>query len=320
MTDDTSFIQHGNGNFWEIPERLNLALALILTASVVFIWWIPTQFPGRSVLYFSAIGFALVEQPLYSLLHECMHRQLHRSAWINDFVGFVLSAFLPSSFRLIRLVHVGHHFSNRSKRERIEYYGEGESAFFRGALYYGILLGLNWLAFVLQNVFFTLLPNRVIRALKLDTSFGGTLPRITDRELRWIAAEFSLVAFLHWALVAYTSVTLEHYIVFLGANALAYSQLRYIYHYEAGFDVIEGAFDLRTPRWLRLVLLNGSYHLTHHRYPRAPWIYLSKLADPADLKYGFLQKCIAQWKGVRPESSQPLRSGRVIQWNEFRIL
>jgi len=320
MTDNTLFKQHGNGNTWEIPERLNLALALILTVSAVFIWWIPTQFSGRSILYFSAIGFALIEQPLYSLLHECMHYHLHRRAWINDFAGFVLSAFLPTSFRLIRLVHVGHHFSNRSKRERIEYYGEGESALFRGALYYGILLGLNWLAFVLQNVFFTLLPNRVIRALKLDTSFGATLPRITDRELQWIAAEFSLVALLHWALVAYTSVTLEQYLVFLVANALAYSQLRYIYHYEAGFDVIEGAFDLRTTRWLRLVLLNGSYHLTHHRYPRAPWIYLPKLANPADLKYGFIEKCVAQWKGVRPESSQPLRNGRVIDWNEFRIL
>jgi len=116
------------------------------------------------------------------------------------------------------------------------------------------------------------------------------------------------------ALVWLTPVTGLQFALFLAANAVFYSQLRYIYHYKAGFDVIEGAFDLRAPRWLTLVLLNGTYHLTHHRYPRVPWVHVPRLARAEDRRHGFVDKVLEQWQGVLPEASQPER-GRVIDWN-----
>jgi fatty acid desaturase len=299
-----------------IPGARNVALLALVVAAVACTWALPIAFPGRAcALYGGAALFGLFVQPLYTLWHEAAHDIFHRRRAVNDAAGFLSAAFLPSSFWLLHFVHLGHHMSNRSKRERIEYYAAGESWLARAAFYYAVLLGLNWLGFVIQTVVFTVLPTPVIRRFGLDRELGATLPPLSDGDFVRIRLEVLGVVALWSAVLAFTPVSGAQLSVYFAANALFYSQLRYIYHYEARFDVVEGAYDLRAPRALTRFLLNATYHLTHHRNPKVPWLYLPELAKPEEQTRGFFEMIVRQWRGARPEESQPHRRGRTISWN-----
>jgi len=300
---------------FSVPATRNLLLFTAIAAGMVTSWALPVLAGGSTVaLVAGALLFGMLTQPLWALLHECMHDMFHPDRRVNDLFGFLMSAVQPSSFKLLRCVHSGHHVSNRSKRERIEYYSEGESHVRKSVLYYALLFGLNWMGFVGQNVMFTLVPVPLIRRWRLDQRFGSTLPSLSDGALRRFALEFGAVVLLHAALVALTPVTLGQYALYLWTNALFYSQLRYIYHYESDFDVVDGAFDLRAPTWLSRCLLNSTYHLTHHRNPRVPWIHLPAIAV-GERQHSMGARILRQWHGVMPEVSQPRRHGRVIRWN-----
>jgi fatty acid desaturase len=301
---------------YPIPGTRNVVLLMLVIAAVVGTWALPAAFPDRAAaLYGGAFLFGVFVQPLYTLWHETAHDVFHRRRAVNDAAGFLAAAFLPSSFWLLHFVHLGHHMSNRSKRERIEYYAEGESKVARAAFYYAVLLGLNWLGFVIQTVVFTVLPTPVIRRFGLDRELGATLPSLSDADFVRIRLEVVGVVAIWSAVLAATPVTGTQFALYFASNALFYSQLRYIYHYEARFDVVEGAYDLRAPRFLTAFLLNATYHLTHHRNPKVPWCYLPELAHPEEQRRGFFEMIARQWRGAIPEASQPHRSGRTIAWN-----
>jgi fatty acid desaturase len=301
---------------YPIPGTLNVLLLVLVVAAIAGTWALPVMCEGRSVaLYGGAFLFGVFVQPLYTLWHETAHDIFHRRRVVNDAAGFLSAAFLPSSFWLLHFVHLGHHMSNRSKRERIEYYAEGESRVARAAFYYAVLLGLNWLGFVIQTVVFTLLPTPLIRRFGLDRQLGATLPALSDGDFARIRLEVLGVVAVWSAVLAFTPVSGVQCAVYFASNALFYSQLRYIYHYEAPFDVVEGAYDLRAPRALTAFVLNATYHLTHHRNPKVPWLHLPEIARPEEQTRGFFEMLLRQWRGALPESSQPQRTGRTIAWN-----
>lgn len=306
---------------YPIPGSLNVVLLALIVTTLAATWALPVAFPRSSAALFGgALLFGLVVQPLYTLWHEAAHDIFHRRRAVNDAAGFLSAAFLPSSFWLLHFVHLGHHMSNRSKRERIEYYAEGESKVARAAFYYAVLLGLNWLGFVIQTVVFTVLPTPLIRRFGLDRELGATLPPLSDADFVRIRVEVLGVAAIWSAVLAFTPVTGAQFAVYFASNALFYSQLRYIYHYEARFDVVEGAYDLRAPRLLTRFVLHATYHLTHHRNPKVPWLYLPEIARPEDQSRGFFEMLLRQWRGALPESSQPHRKGRTIAWNGASML
>src|SRR4051794_36961681 len=96
-----------------IPNRLNVAVVtaqLICIAACVIActraggwWWIVV-----------AVAFALVMNSVYFMIHEAQHGILFSNPMLNDFVGTVLSLFMPASYTLIRRVHLAHHIHNRS--------------------------------------------------------------------------------------------------------------------------------------------------------------------------------------------------------------
>lgn len=305
-----------NSALLQIPAALNAGLFVVCIAALCAAWWLPVHFPRSTWAWIAgAVAYGALTQPLFGILHECMHDVFSRSRLVNDVAGVMLAIFMPSSFRMIRYVHLGHHMANRSKRERIEYYAEGESRLKQSVFFYAVLMGLNWFGFVSQNIAFTFLPIRLIRRWKLDTSLASTLPSLSDAQLRLIAVEFAVVVAAHVSLLVFTPVTARQYLLYTVASAFCFSQARFVFHYEASFDVVEGTFNLRAPRWFRLFMLNANYHLTHHRHPKVPWVHLEQASDEREMTYGLFERWRAQWRGVHPESSQANREGRVIQWN-----
>ncbi len=304
---------------YPIPERLNLLLLVVFMILIALCFVLPDK-ESTVQLLIGAVVFGFVMQPAYSLLHESLHGNFSGNDRINRLAGQCIAFFLPSGYELFKKIHQGHHLSNRSKRERIEFYGANEPAWKRGIFYYGVLIILNWVGFVLQNTVFSSLPVSLIRRHKLDKSFGATLPPFSDQLLRRIAWEFRFLVVIYALLIALTSVTFFQVALYLLVGGFFYSQFRYIYHYGTHFDAIEGAYDLSAPTWLSRLMLNSTYHLTHHRHPHVPWSSLPQLARESDHKPGFVTMIFRQWKGPISEEVFKGTEERVISWNEYRKL
>jgi fatty acid desaturase len=288
-----------------IPGKLNLVLCAACVLVSAGCWALPVVVEDSwAALLAGALGFALLKEPLFGLLHEADHRILHPHRRVNDALGIVLAATLPSSYRYHRLAHLTHHAYNRCKRERVEYYSAAQSRFRRNVFYYAVLMGLMWVGLVLTNVFFTILPQRLVKKWRLDTDFAQPLPPLGRADLTAIRLEFAGVLAFHAGLLAFTPVSALQLAVFLYASALSYSLLRHVVHYGASFDVIEGSFDLRAPRFLWPLLLHGNLHLAHHRHPSVPWLHLPHIADPADARFGYFEMVARQWRGVLSEAEQ----------------
>lgn len=295
-----------------VPAWLNLGALVVLFAAVFLAFALPTLWPGSvPALLLGALAFGILIEPTFALAHEAFHGLFHPKRFINAAAGLALCALMPTSFRFHRLAHIGHHAFNRSRRERVEYWTSAESRVRQTAIYYGALLGLMWLNFIVQNLVFTLLPVRVVRRFRLDRRLGLPMPAMTDRDLRVIALEFSVMVLLHVLVVALTPVTWQQMVLYRFAGALSYSNLRHVVHYGASFHVVEGAFDLVAHRTLTPLLLHGNYHLAHHRYARVPWLHLPLVSRPEDRRHGYLRMVAAQWRGVLDERAQLLQEGRL---------
>ena len=66
------------------------------------------------------------------------------------------------------------------------------------------------------------------------------------------------------------------------AKTLTWSSLQWVYHLRTPIDVVEGAYNLRLPTPLRLMILNFNCNLTHHRRPHLPWQVLYRATDPRE--------------------------------------
>ena len=53
--------------------------------------------------------FSMVNNTVFSLLHESVHRIAHRDSRVNELIGIVAAAFFPTSLSIQRVFHLAHH-------------------------------------------------------------------------------------------------------------------------------------------------------------------------------------------------------------------
>lgn len=120
-----------------IPARRNLVVAsaqliamlsLLGAAGQVTPWW------AGALL---ALGYGVVMNSGYAMLHEAEHGILHPHRGLNDAVGTVLALVFFAPFHLIRQGHIGHHIRNRSDDEAFDLYFENASRFWKCGQLYG---------------------------------------------------------------------------------------------------------------------------------------------------------------------------------------
>jgi fatty acid desaturase len=299
-----------------IPWRLNLlvaALALAVDAACLFLaahapawWWIAL----------AAIVFSFSNHTLFALVHEAVHGVLMPSRRANELIGSLLAATFPQSFCLQRAFHLSHHRNNRTDSEFFDGIRAEDAAWIKRWQWYGILLGEYWLRVPVACLLWLLCPWLLRRPFLRDPrrtavrSWGGygvleslaRVPPLRSRlELLWAialhaAAWHSLG--LDWAAVA----------ACYGAFALNWGSLQYAAHAYSTRHVRDGAFDLRTSRLLRAVLLNYHLHRAHHREPTLPWTSLPEAVDQQAPRPSFLAQYLAMWRGPRRawgESPEP---------------
>lgn len=284
-----------------IPARLNLCIAAAQLLALLCLLWTAGRVTQWWAVGLAALGYGIVMNSAYAMLHEAEHGILHPQRRVNDFTGAVLTLFFPAPFHLIRQGHLGHHLRNRSDDEAFDFYFEGESRVWRFLQLYGILTGFFWCVILLSNVFAVFFPSLLRpKAYAFDRATSAMLASFNPRFLPLVRLEALAAILLHATLIWLWAIPLAHWFATLAGFGILWSAMQYVHHFGTNRDVVKGAVNLRTFRLLDWIWLNHNWHLHHHLSPTVPWLYLPRMtAEDATSPGSLLLAYFRMWRGPR---------------------
>jgi fatty acid desaturase len=299
-----------------IPGRLNLGIAAVQVFAMLALLWMAGRFHGWGLLAV-AVAYGLVMNSAYAMLHEAEHGILHPNRHLNEGVGVVLALFFPAPFHLLRQGHLGHHLRNRSDDEAFDFYFEGENRLWRSLQLYGILTGMFWAVIAASNVVAAVWPWFLRpRRFAFDRPTEALLQSLNPRFLPAVWLEAVAAVTLHAGLLLWWAVPPLHWLAALAGFGFLWSAMQYVHHFGTSRDVVHGARNLRTWKWLDRLWLNHNWHLRHHRQPTVPWIHLPSLEDGESVPRGHLLPAyFTMWRGPRPATQrvENRHAGRLIR-------
>lgn len=285
---------------YRIPAAANAAIAIAQVAAVAFLLHASAGARGWRLALLAA-AFAIVMNSVYSIIHEAEHGILFRHRKLNDAAGVAMALLFPAPFHLIRQGHLGHHLRNRSDDEAFDFYFEGEHPLWKRLQFYGILTGFYWLVVVLSNVAVLIVPRLFDRSrFEFDRPSAAFMEALDPAYWPWIRAEAAAAIAVHAAAVWIHGDPLS-YAVLYAAWGVSWSAMQYVHHFGTERDVLDGARNLRVAGPIDAIWLNHNWHLTHHRHPTVPWVYLPSLAAAEERgERGFLPAAyLRMWRGPR---------------------
>lgn len=278
---------------YPIPNSLNM-FALLVSSSLAVGLLVGASIAYRSSnwLFFllAVLGFGLVNNTNFSLLHEAVHGILNSNRRRNELLGIFAGAFFPTSFTLQQYFHLGHHCRNRTDAEMFDLYYPTDNLWIKRFVIYAMPAGIYWFSAAAANILFLFLPSllswRWLResALMKHSGFDSMLSGIPDtarmlRKIRWqIVVILSLQVGMIWVLQIQPVAWLACYWVF----GMIWGSLQYTDHAFSPRDVRYGAWNLKVDPVTRWIFLNYHFHLVHHIYPCLPWIYLPRFVKPSE--------------------------------------
>jgi fatty acid desaturase len=281
-----------------IPSKLNLTISAVQIALLLVLLWCASWAQWWLLLPLS-IGYGLVMNSAYAMLHEAEHGMLHHRRWLNDLIGAVLALFFPAPFHLIRQGHLGHHMRNRSDDEAFDFYFEGENPLWKRMQLYGILTGLFWLVILLGNLLAIVWPWYLQpRKFTVDRPTEALLQSLNRKFLPLVWLESVGVVALHATLIHFWGIPFWSWFAMLCGFGVMWSAMQYVHHFGANRDVMNGALNLRSWRWLDCMWLHHNWHLRHHQCPTVPWIYLPTLGEgETEPRGNVLTAYLGMWRG-----------------------
>jgi len=287
----------------QLPGSVNLAVAAL--AGAVYLgapllvtlgpWW-------AGVLAVAA--FAAATNTCYALAHEALHGLFHRRRWLNEGAGILLSATTPIGFTIQRAFHLKHHRGNRGDEECFDLVLPGQSRWQRRVQFYGILTGEFLLHLPVASLLWLACPwllrvgglrdrRRTMVRQHGAAGFLDALERLPPWRSR---LEVLLIIALHagawWALGVAPLALLACYAAF----AVTWGGMQYAIHAYSPREVRAGAWNLRCPWWLSLVLCHYPLHRAHHLQPELPWTALPKAARYTSDDPGLVQQWWRMWR------------------------
>ncbi len=259
--------------------RFNRALAVLHGLAAAYQMFLLPVFllPLDRAWAWTLMPLVLLNNPLWSLIHETIHGNFARTPEASRRAGRLLAMCYGAPWRVLRTGHLLHHRFNRTSLERQELYDPAsETAAARAPGYYfNLLIGL-YLTQVLSMLAFVL-PLSVMhrlrdRYLSVD-SFNAHAARaiLKPAAIREIRMDSALIVVLFGAGAwAYGADAWMLGLVLLG-RGFCISFLDYIYHYGSPVGDHLHAYNLRLPGPVQAALLNFNLHAVHHRHPTLPW-------------------------------------------------
>src|SRR5262245_35086968 len=141
-----------------IPGAVNAVIILLQLGALAACFWAAARIDSIWAVVLLALGFGVLMNSVYSIIHEAEHAMLFRSRILNEAAGMVMALFFPAPFHLLRQGHIGHHLRNRSDDEAFDLYFEGDNVVWRWMVWFGILTGLYYLLVLISNIIAAVAP------------------------------------------------------------------------------------------------------------------------------------------------------------------
>lgn len=298
-------------------EKYNRYLVIFFVLLSLYQFFIlPFLLPKNSILLIlNLLPLMLVNNSLWSLIHEGIHSKLSMNRTVNDTMSRLLSICFGSPFRAVQQAHLLHHKYNRTAMERNDEYDPAilSPRTAQLAFYFRLFIGLY-----IQELFFpliALLSRKTIKT-KLTKYFPANSYQFIAIE-RFLKKKDNLPETRVDLLFIFSMFFLSFYcygsywpvlFILMMARALFISVSDYSYHYGSKIDDVSFAFNFKLPTCLSIFILNFNYHGTHHRFPRLPWHALPIVfaSENRDFEYNFFNGLARQLRGPRPVSSRAL--------------
>jgi fatty acid desaturase len=300
----------------DIPITLNLLIIACQLAGIAACDYAAARVHGVFWLAGLALGFGVLMNSVYSIIHEAEHAMLFPSRRWNDLAGAVMALFFPAPFHLIRQGHLGHHLRNRSDDEAFDFYFENDHRLWRALILYGILTGCYWVVVVLSNLVFLLFPFAVNKKYwEFDRPSAAFMESLNPGYRLLIQLECAAVIVLHTVVVLSFHIPVLNYAVMYFGFGLMWSAMQYVHHYGTERHVTRGARNLWLWGPIDRLWLNHNWHRTHHEHPTVPWIHLPGIASEAPPRGFLLTAYLRMWRGPRPASEHVANqyAGRIIR-------
>lgn len=304
-----------------IPWRLNLALAGLLAAANLFLFFGLPLLVMQDMRWSLLLPLLVLTTPsLWSLIHEAIHGILHPGQKANDRIGRLLGVLFGSPFRLLRLGHLMHHRFNRTELDRTEVVADREAGGLRAGLFFYLrLMGGLYLAEAAASAA-ALLPRPLV-AHAIAATFGAegadgrSMRQAANRHLlepgalRDLRLDGLAICVLYAAAFALWGPAWWILALAVLGRAFLISFFDNAYHYGTPLDDVLFSYNLRLPEPLAAVMLNFNLHAVHHRHPTLPWTALPPVFRDSGPGYegGFLAVAARQFKGPLPLSRLPRR-------------
>jgi len=286
-----------------IPTRTNIAIMVCQFAALAGCFYAAAHVHGWWSIGMLAVGFGILMNSVYSVIHEAEHAMLFPSRRWNDLAGVVMTLFFPAPFHLIRQGHLGHHLRNRSDDEAFDLYFEEDHPIWRWLVLYGILTGCYWIVVVLSNVVFLVAPFAINKKYwEFDRPSEAFMESLNPRYRGLIQVEAASVILLHALIVWGFGIHLLNYALMYFGFGLTWSSMQYVHHYGTERHVTRGARNLWIFGPLDAIWLNHNWHRTHHEHPTVPWPHLPGLSadELFQPQRGFLPLAyLRMWRGPR---------------------
>lgn len=292
----------------KIPQKTNFFLCVFSISIAILSLYSFQYFNSWYLKILSAIVFGLINNTIFSLLHEAVHGVLFENRSFNNWGGRILAAFFPTTFTLQQAFHLGHHRRNRTDEEIFDQYYPHDNVRMKKAIIYLLLTGFYWPSSPFANVVFLFFPKLFTKKtfrkndLMKDSSFDSMLT-VFDRislPKNKIRTEIVLSLLIQFSLFYFFKLAFVSWMICYYTFAILWSSLQYTDHAWSKRDIREGAWNLKVSPFTEKVFLNYHYHLVHHRHPNLPWIHLPQFMDQADERPSFWKIYFKLWKGPTP--------------------
>jgi fatty acid desaturase len=285
-----------------VPNRLNLALVLLVHASLLALFHLASRLAWP---YAIPIGIAASFLFLtnYALLHEACHSGLNSSPRRNHALGAISGVLFPVSFTFLKIAHRVHHNNNRTDYEMFDYYYPGDNLWVKRAQWYSILIGIYPPIIPLGSILMGLAPRffdwRPFAAARSSYVLFANNQYLRG-DIRVIRLE-AILGICYWLLLwKWLSLAALPMLIVYACCWFNWSTRQYVTHAFTPRDVLTGALNLKTGRWLSYFLLQGEWDQVHHLFPNVSWKYLPKYADRTMAPVSYWRQYLSLWKGPRP--------------------
>ena len=286
---------------YKIPDRINIVITILCTCAYFALLWTASHVHEYRWILLCGFLFAVMMVPVYSLIHEAEHGIINSNEVVNDIMGRWLSILFIAPYTFFKHCHLKHHKKNRTDEEMWDLYYEHQDKRKRYGTLYGMMIGIGyfsmWLAVILYAFAPRLIYTRFFYSNKEIAGFIKGSDRIDKvAKSRWesiVAIVFQVTLFfildLNWA----------PWLILFAMHGFLWSSQNYVNHAFSPRDIINGAHNLKIPKWLKFIYLNFNLHLAHHQNPKIPWIHLPSFIRQGKGRISFFRNYLRLWKGPR---------------------